>query len=120
MNRDTIAALATTPGTSGIAVIRISGEDAVKIAADLCGKDLLEAKSHTAHFVKLKRKDGTVVDHAVVTVMLAPNSYTGENVVEISCHGSMTPVKEILMLLTEAGARYATAGEFTKRTILNG
>ncbi|MBR5586822.1 MAG: tRNA uridine-5-carboxymethylaminomethyl(34) synthesis GTPase MnmE [Clostridia bacterium] len=120
MNRDTIAALATTPGTSGIAVVRISGTDAVKIAAEICGGQLLEANTHTAHFVKLKRKDGSIIDHAVVTVMLAPNSYTGENVVEISCHGSMTPVKEILLLLTESGARYATAGEFTKRAFLNG
>ena len=120
MTKDTIAALATVPGRGGIAVIRVSGEDAVKISSSVCGKDILNAKSHTAHFVKLKRTDGTVIDHAVVTVMLAPGSYTGENVVEISCHGSMTPVKEILLILTENGARYATAGEFTKRAFLNG
>lgn len=120
MNRDTIAALATVPGTSGIAVVRVSGEAAVEISAKLCGGELLAAKSHTAHFVKLKRPDGSIIDHAVVTVMLAPNSYTGENVVEISCHGSMTPVKEILLLLTGNGARYASAGEFTKRAFLNG
>ncbi|MFA7637532.1 MAG: tRNA uridine-5-carboxymethylaminomethyl(34) synthesis GTPase MnmE [Monoglobales bacterium] len=120
MNGDTIAALATVPGTSGIAVIRVSGSDAVEISAKLCGKDLLDAKSHTAHFVKIKRDGGSIIDHAVATVMLAPNSYTGENVVEISCHGSMTPVKEILLLLTEYGARYAEAGEFTKRAFLNG
>lgn len=120
MNGDTIAALATVPGTSGIAVIRVSGSDAVEISAKLCGKVLLGAKSHTAHFVKLKRSDGSIIDHAVATVMLAPNSYTGENVVEISCHGSMTPVKEILLLLSEYGARYAEAGEFTKRAFLNG
>ncbi len=120
MNKDTIAALATVPGRGGIAVIRVSGETAVEISASLAGEDLLKAKSHTAHFVKLKRPDGSIIDHAVVTVMLAPNSYTGENVVEISCHGSMTPVREILLLLTERGARYATAGEFTKRAFLNG
>ena len=83
MNRDTIAALATVPGRGGIAVIRVSGEAAVEISATLAGEDLLKAKSHTAHFVKLKRADGSIIDHAVVTVMLAPNSYTGENVVEI-------------------------------------
>ncbi len=120
MIKDTIAALATVPGRGGIAVIRVSGEDAVKISASVCGQEILAAKSHTAHFVKLKRPDGGIIDHAVVTVMLAPHSYTGENVVEISCHGSMTPVKEILLLLTERGARYATAGEFTKRAFLNG
>lgn len=120
MIRDTIAALATVPGKGGIAVIRVSGENAVKISSAVCGKEILTAKSHTAHFVKLKRADGSIIDHAVVTVMLAPGSYTGENVVEISCHGSMTPVKEILLLLTENGARYATAGEFTKRAFLNG
>ena len=120
MIKDTIAALATVPGTSGIAVIRLSGEDAAEVAATICGNEILNAKSHTAHFVKLKRPDGSIIDHAVVTVMLAPNSYTGENVVEISCHGSMTPVKEILLLLTGNGARYAAAGEFTKRAFLNG
>lgn len=120
MNKETIAALATVPGRGGIAVIRVSGEAAVKISASVAGEELLNAKSHTAHFVKLKRPDGSIIDHAVVTVMLAPNSYTGENVVEISCHGSMTPVREILLLLTENGARYATAGEFTKRAFLNG
>ena len=120
MNKDTIAALATVPGRGGIAVIRVSGEQAVKIASTISGEEILSAKSHTAHFVKLKRADGSIIDHAVVTVMLAPNSYTGENVVEISCHGSMTPVREILLLLTENGARYATAGEFTKRAFLNG
>lgn len=120
MNRDTIAALATVPGTSGIAVVRVSGDDAVNISAKICGNEILAAKTHTAHFLKLKRPDGSIIDHAVVTVMLAPNSYTGENVVEISCHGSMTPVKEILLLLAESGARYATAGEFTKRAFLNG
>lgn len=120
MNKDTIAALATVPGTSGIAVIRISGDEAVGVAAKICGTGLLEAKTHTAHFVKLKRDDGSIIDHAVVTVMLAPNSYTGENVVEISCHGTMTSVREILVLLTKSGARYAEAGEFTKRAFLNG
>lgn len=120
MNKDTIAALATVPGTSGIAVIRVSGEDAVKVSSFICGDKILTAATHTAHFVKLKRKDGSIIDHAVVTVMLAPDSYTGENVVEISCHGSMTPVREILLLLTENGARYAEAGEFTKRAFLNG
>ena len=120
MNKDTIAALATVPGTSGVAVIRVSGEDAVKISSSICGEKILNAKTHTAHFIKLKRKDGSIIDHAVVTIMLGPDSYTGENVVEISCHGSMTPVREILLLLTENGARYAQAGEFTKRAFLNG
>lgn len=120
MNRDTIAALATVPGRGGIAVIRVSGEDAALISSAIVGEEILTAKTHTARFVKLKRPDGNIIDHAVVTVMLAPNSYTGENVVEISCHGSMTSVKEILALLMENGARYATAGEFTKRAFLNG
>ncbi|MBR6523345.1 MAG: tRNA uridine-5-carboxymethylaminomethyl(34) synthesis GTPase MnmE [Clostridia bacterium] len=120
MMNDTIAALATVPGRGGIAVIRVSGDDAVKISSAVCGEEILTSKSHTAHFVKLKRADGSIIDHAVVTVMLAPGSYTGENVVEISCHGSMTPVREILMILSENGARYATAGEFTKRAFLNG
>lgn len=120
MINDTIAALATVPGKSGIAVIRISGDQAVKVCCSLCGDEILSAKSHTAHFIKLKRADGSIIDHALVTVMLSPNSYTGEDVVEISCHGSMTPVKEILSVITSSGARYAAAGEFTKRAFLNG
>lgn len=118
--QDTIAALATVPGVSGIAVIRVSGQDAVEITDAIFSGKLQNAATHTAHYGKILDADGRTIDHAVVTLMRAPHSYTGENVTEISCHGSMTCVHEILLRLTQSGARMAQAGEFTKRAFLNG
>ena len=120
MVEDTIVALATPPGMSALAVIRMSGEDSVKIADKLFSKNLLNAASHTLHFGKIHDTDGNVTDEVLVSVMLAPKSYTGENSVEISCHGSMTAVRKIILSLIECGARQARAGEFTKRAFLNG
>lgn len=120
MINDTIVALATPPGMSAIAVIRLSGDDSVKIADKLFSKNLLTAASHTVHFGKIYDTFGNVTDEVLVTVMLAPKSYTGENSVEISCHGSMTAVRKIILSLIECGARQARAGEFTKRAFLNG
>ena len=120
MVNDTIAALATPPGMSALAVIRLSGEDSVKIADRLFSKNILNAASHTVHFGKIHDTDGHIIDEVLVTVMLAPRSYTGENSVEISCHGSMTAVRKIILALIECGARQALAGEFTKRAFLNG
>ncbi len=120
MTEDTIVALATPPGTSALAVIRLSGEKSVEIVDKLFSKNLLNAATHTAHFGKICDTKRNVLDEAVVTVMLAPKSYTGENSVEISCHGSMTAVRKIILALIENGARQARAGEFTKRAFLNG
>ncbi len=120
MTKDTIAALATPVGTSGIAVIRVSGEQAIEICDKIFSADLNSVQSHTVHLGKIIDGSGKAVDQVLATVMRAPGTYTGENTVEISCHGSMTVVREIMKLLFSAGARQAQAGEFTKRAFLNG
>jgi tRNA modification GTPase len=119
---DTIAAIATPLGEGGISVIRISGNQAVSIADRLFkGRTtLVTAETHTAHFGKVLDKDGNVVDDVVVTIFLEPNSYSGENTAEISCHGGIFVTKRILELILNEGARHADPGEFTKRAFLNG
>ena len=119
---DTIAALATPPGEAGLAVIRISGPDALTIAANIFrGRtDLSMVASHTAHVGSVLDRSGASVDHAVCTVFRAPHSYTGEHVVEISCHGGALTSRRILDELIACGARVAAPGEFTKRAFLNG
>lgn len=121
MIRKTITALATPPGVSGLAVLRISGDDAFAII-DKCfrGKGpISDAASHTIHYGKIM--DGTeMLDTVTVSVFIAPNSYTGENVVEIGCHGGTIVSGRILDLLIREGAEYAEAGEFTRRAFLNG
>ena len=119
LSNDTIAALATPPGTSSIAVIRVSGSKAIETVNEIFSKDIEKVATHTVHLGKILGKNG-YVDQVLVTVMRAPNSFTGEDVAEISCHGSMTSVREILGILAEKGVRYALAGEFTKRAFLNG
>ena len=119
---DTIAAIATPPGEGGIAVIRISGEDAFRIT-DLGFRGrtpLAEVQSHTAHYGKFVDETGAPIDNVVVVVFQGPHSYTGENTVELSCHGGQFLVKRILETLIRLGARAARAGEFTKRAFLNG
>ncbi|MBC5991432.1 tRNA uridine-5-carboxymethylaminomethyl(34) synthesis GTPase MnmE [Pontibacter cellulosilyticus] len=119
-NTDTIVAVATAPGTGAIAVIRLSGPEAISITNDIFkGKDLTKQASHTIHFGTL-RDEGKIVDEVLVSLFVAPHSYTKENVVEISCHGSDYIVQQIVKLLLKHGARLANAGEFTKRAFLNG
>lgn len=123
IHAETIVALATAPGTGAIAVIRLSGENAINIAASLfhsvSGKDLSKQKSHTVHLGHLK--DGTrIVDEVLATVFHNPNSYTGEDVVEFSCHGSPYIQQEIIQLCIKKGCRMAQPGEFTLRAFLNG
>lgn len=116
---DTIVALATAPGVGAIAVIRLSGFNAIDIVDAVFSKKLDSKASHTVHFGKLM--DGNnVIDEVVVTLYRAPRSYTGEEVVEISCHGSPFIQDSILQLLQTAGARLAKPGEFTQRAFLNG
>lgn len=117
----TICALATPPGIGGIAVIRISGEEAIQIAANLfSGKvSLLDAKSHTIHYGKISSEE-RMIDTVTASVFRKPNSYTGEDVVEISCHGGIVVTDEIINELNEAGAELAEPGEFTRRAFLNG
>ncbi|MCK8490566.1 tRNA uridine-5-carboxymethylaminomethyl(34) synthesis GTPase MnmE [Spirosoma sp. RP8] len=118
---DPIAALATAPGIGAIAIIRVSGEGAVDITDRLFnGKDLTQQASHTAHFGTLRNTDGSIIDEVLVTVFRAPKSFTKEDVVEISCHGSEFIIQQILRRLSGEGVRLARPGEFTQRAFLNG
>ncbi len=118
---DTIAAIATPPGTAGLAVIRISGPAAVECAAALFqGADLDTVASHTVHYGGFIDTEGALVDEVLATVFRAPRSYTGENSVEISCHGGVVVTQRVLRSLLEYGARHAEPGEFTRRAFLNG
>ena len=117
----TIVALATPPGVGAIAVIRLSGSDAIDLTDRIFkGKKLRAQPSHTAHFGRLEEESGRLVDEVLVTVFHAPKSYTGENTVEISCHGSAYIQQEIIRLCLRSGARLAQPGEFTLRAFLNG
>ncbi|WP_347159062.1 tRNA uridine-5-carboxymethylaminomethyl(34) synthesis GTPase MnmE [Pontibacter chitinilyticus] len=119
-NTDTIVAVATAPGVGAIAVIRLSGPEAIAITNRVFkGKDLTTQASHTIHFGTI-RDEEMVLDEVLVSLFVAPHSYTKENVVEISCHGSDFIVQQIMQLLLKQGARLANAGEFTKRAFLNG
>ncbi len=120
----TIAAISTPFGSGGIAVIRISGDEAFCITDRFftChkAKRLFELEANTAVFGKITDKDNNVVDQVVVTVFKGPNSYTGEDTVEISCHGGILITKKILKLALENGAVLAKRGEFSKRAFING
>lgn len=117
---ETIVALATAQGISAIAVIRLSGKDAIEITQKVFkGKDLKSQPSHTIHFGTIHDGERNI-DEVLVSIFKAPNSFTKENSVEISSHGSPIIVKEIIKVLLKHGARLATAGEFTKRAFLNG
>jgi tRNA modification GTPase len=116
-----IAAIATPVGEGGIAVIRVSGKGAIeKVEKVFKGKDLTKADSHTVHFGKIIRKDGRVVDEVLTTVFHSPKSYTGEDTVEISCHGGVLVTQAVLETILEQGIRPAGPGEFTHRAFLNG
>ncbi|MDE5773488.1 MAG: tRNA uridine-5-carboxymethylaminomethyl(34) synthesis GTPase MnmE [Muribaculaceae bacterium] len=118
---DTIAAVSTPHGVGGIAVIRVSGEDATTICDKVWrGKQLSDCESHTVHLGEIVYHDGEMLDNAVATVFRAPGSFTGENVVELSVHGSPWIQQEVINLLVDAGARVANAGEFTRRAFVNG
>lgn len=119
-----ICAVSTPLAEGGISVIRISGENAVGIAAKVFSPLTCESvetmQGYTCAYGNIKDKHGNIVDDGVLTVFRAPRSYTGENVCEISCHGGIFVTKKILRLCTENGARLAERGEFTKRALLNG
>lgn len=122
MQEKIIAAISTPAGIGGIAVIRISGAG----AAELCDKvfsgreKLTDVASHTIHYGHIKAASGEVIDEVLVSVMRAPKSYTGEDVVEVSTHGGMVASKRVLEEIIKAGASPAEPGEFTKRAFLNG
>jgi tRNA modification GTPase len=118
--KDTIVALATPPGPGAIGIIRLSGEKAWLIANQLFpAKDLLRQSSHTLH-VGVLSFGGQALDEAVVSLYRSPRSYTGEDVVEISCHGSGFILQSVLSACTQLGARLAKPGEFTQRAFLQG
>lgn len=118
---DTIAAIATARGRAALAIVRLSGPEAVEVAsACFRGSDLSSAPSHTAHVGYITGADSVDIDQVVVTLFLAPRSVTGENVVEISCHGGDFAAQMILQRLLESGARMAEPGEFTQRAFVNG
>lgn len=123
INNNTIAAISTPMGVGGISVIRISGGGAVRTADSVfrsaSGKQLSELKGYTALFGKIYDNE-TPLDEAVVTVFKAPHSYTGEDVVEISCHGGMYITNQVLRAVLKNGAKLAQPGEFTQRAFLNG
>ena len=116
---DTIAAISTAAGVGAISIIRLSGEEALKITNKVFTKDLTTAASHTIHYGYIK--DGNEkIDEVLVSVMLAPKTFTREDVVEINCHGGIATTNKVLELLLNNGARLAEPGEFTKRAFLNG
>lgn len=120
---DTIAAIATPQAPGGIGIVRISGERAAEIADRVfkspSGKSLAESDGYKAHYGHVSH-DGEIIDEAIALVFRAPKSYTGENVVELSCHGGLYIVKRVLRAVLENGARMAEAGEFTRRAFENG
>lgn len=119
---ETIAAISTPVGSGGIAVIRISGSEALKTADRVFkGKrPLADVLTHTVHYGFAVNGSGERIDEVLATVMRAPNSFTREDVVEISTHGGSVASRRVLDALIRAGARMAEPGEFTKRAFLNG
>lgn len=123
MDKAIICAVSTPPGTGGIAVIRLSGEGCItltdKVFVSPSGKKPSDFSSNTVHFGEI-RSGSTTVDEVLVSIFRAPHSYTGEDTVEITCHGSTYIQQQILQLLIKEGARSALPGEFTQRAFLNG
>lgn len=118
---NTIVGVSTPSGTGGIAVIRMSGPEAVEILKRAWkGSDPIGFKSHTAHLGWILDENGEGIDQVIATVFKGPNSYTGEDVVEVTCHGSQWIQKAIVNRMIEAGATACTAGEFTRRAFMNG
>ncbi len=121
--RDTICAISTPRGVGGIAVVRVSGKDAFAISDRIWnGSPLSGASSHTAHLGEIidPNRDGETIDQCVATVFRGPRSYTGEDTVEFSLHGSKWIQREVIRILVENGCRLAEAGEYTRRALING
>lgn len=123
-NEETISAIATAAGNSGIGIVRMSGENSIELADKFFSpankKTLAESPDRKIIFGHVKNSSGKIIDEAIVLIMRAPKSYTKENVVEIQSHGGGTVLREILKRTLEVGARLAERGEFTKRAFLNG
>ena len=119
LGQDTICALATAPGMGAIAIIRISGHKSFEVVEKIFSKSISDKDSHTVHFGLIKEND-TIIDEVIVTVFKNPKSFTGEDSVEITCHGSVFIQQQIIQLLIRSGARMAKAGEFSMRAFMNG
>ena len=123
IQNDSIVALATPSGAGAISIIRVSGQDAIQIGASVFksikNKDLTQQKTHTLHLGHII-DEGKTLDEVLISIFKGPNSYTGENTIEISCHGSTYIQQQIIQLLLRKGCRMADAGEFTLRAFLNG
>ena len=118
---DTICAVSTPQGRGGIAVIRVSGPQALDIVGQRWqGKPLADMMTHTVHLGQIVDTHGDMLEQAMLTVYRAPNSFTGEDVVELACHGSTWIQQQVIQTLIDAGCRHATAGEFTRRAFANG
>ena len=125
MHFDTIAAISTPMGEGAIAIVRLSGDEAIQIADRIfrspSGKKLTEEQSHTIHYGHLvDPTTGETVEEVMVSLMKAPKTFTREDVVEVNCHGGIVAVNRVLQLVLKEGARLAEPGEFTKRAFLNG
>ncbi len=117
---ETIAAISTSVGTGAISIVRLSGKEALSITNKLFhGPDLMKVDSHTIHYGFIKENEN-LIDEVLISVMLAPKTYTTEDIVEINCHGGIATTNKVLELLLKNGARLAEPGEFTKRAFLNG
>ena len=118
---DTICAISTAQGLGAIAIVRVSGEEAIEIVNKIFkGKDLTKVDSQTINYGHIVDENNNIVDEVLVSVMKAPHTFTTENVVEINTHGGIAPTNKVLELLLEKGCRLAEPGEFTKRAFLNG
>ncbi len=118
---DTICAVSTPHGVGGIAVIRVSGKDALEIVDNMWrGHRLSEVKSHTAHLGMVCSENGEMLDQCIATVFRSPNSFTGDDVVEISVHGSSWIQRQVINILVKGGCRLAMPGEFTRRAFASG
>ena len=121
LSTDTICAIATPAGMGGIAVVRVSGPAAIDIVSHRWqGKPLRNMATHTAHLGRITDSHGALLDEVVLTLYLAPRSFTGEDVVELSCHGSRWIQQQLIATLIEAGCRMAEPGEFTRRAFASG
>ena len=115
----TIAAIATAPGEAAISIIRISGRQAVDAVDQIFTGKVSSYSSHTLHFGKIIASDGSVIDHTLLLVMLAPRSFTGEDIIEIHCHGGSLITQKVFERVLETGVRAAGAGEFSLKAFLN-
>lgn len=124
INQDTICAVSTAPGAGGIAVIRVSGPEAITICNTIfvprtAGKDLLSQKAYTLRYGSIRRGE-ELIDDVLIALFRAPHSFTGEDTIEITCHGSVYIQQQIMQLLIENGCRSAQPGEYTQRAFMNG